>query len=286
MSNPFDQSFLGGVTRQVVPSDEGVDYAVWVGLPPRYADDDQNYPLLIVLDGNLCFGTAFEAASLGAMTGDGAPVIVVGVGTADDLGSHSTRRLVDYLPEPFSASAASPVMQGVRASLAGKGLDPDVIGRADTFLRFLTHRLLPKLCADLRVDRVNVGLAGHSAGGVLSCYAMLRSAASFSKFIIGSFGAPWIGERLPLLEQTFAEAPPRSIEIFHAVGGAELASPITGPDLAAGGALLARVAAKRGITITSRTFEHETHASVLSHLLSSGIRTLWPGGGPMTARRP
>ena len=288
MADPFQDCFIGAAERHLLKAEANAgDYAVHVGLPPRYEEDDLRYPLLIALDANYCFGTVYEAATLGAMTGDGAPIIVAGVGTAGPVADHASRRLRDYLPEPFLDSPdATPTMKAIRMMTAAKGLDPDRdIGQGDAFLAFLTDQLIPFLSDRYRIDPAQIGLAGHSAGGLFSCYAMLRAAPPFSRFIMGSFGAPWLGSRQALAAQRAAAAEP-SIRIFHGVGGAERASPLTGPDLAATDAFLDRLAdANPGIALSRRVFEDESHASVLSHVMSTGLRTLWPGGGPATARR-
>lgn len=287
MHAPFNDGFLGRVIHRVMTSRAtGCEYAVHIGLPPGYAEDDLLYPLLIVLDGNYYFGSALEAASLGAMSGDGAPIIVVGVGTAAGLTAHAMRRLKDYLPEPFPAGSGTPVMQAVRGMVSAMGLDPDThIGHADLFLAYIQDELILTLLTDYRIDPADMGLAGHSAGGVFSCYAMLRQAVPLSKFIIGSFGAPWLGSRTLDLAEAFVRET-AGVMVFYAVGGAEISASVGGLDLKQGRDLLENLAERNGaIKLTATVFQGESHASVTSHLLSSGVRTLWPGHGPAAARR-
>lgn len=290
--DPFGSGLLGEVSGFTLDSAKtGGRYDIIVSTPPADGMAERPYPLLIVLDANLLAGTVIEAAQIAMRTGEGARLIVAAVGTAGSSEEHSLRRLRDYLPAPVPGNSASPVTQMTAARILASGQTlEEGSGRADAFLAFLQEELLPRLGSDHQIDRQDIGLAGHSAAGAFASYALLKRAHPFSKLIVGSYGASWYGKSLAEMERAFAAtADGRPRRVFHGMGGGELASPLFGPDLQSGADLLARLAASDpALEVSSRTFADETHASVASHILSSGLRTLWPGGawGSAAAQKP
>jgi len=233
----------------------------------------------------MAFGTAVETARVQAMTGTAKPLIVVGVSTDASLAAHNLRRLRDFTPagigedDPaWQASEVGRVLSGMFAKL---GLPfAQATGGAAQFQSFLCDTLLPLLCQRFPIDTSDLGLAGHSAGGLFASHALLTG-APFHKYLMGSFSLEFYGARLPALERDFsARSAPPARQIFAAVGGAELDDPLVSAGMQAGQALLGRLAqsAPHVLHVTRHTFADETHGAVFAHLLSSGIRLLWPSG--------
>jgi predicted alpha/beta superfamily hydrolase len=219
------------------------------------------------------------------MTGTAQELIVVGVSTAGSLAEHNLRRLRDYTPagmrvdDPAWTESAIGKVLMARFAAAGLSLE-QAIGGAAAFQAFLSDELLPELLTAYPIEADDLGLAGHSAGGVFASHALLTG-APFRKLILGSFSLELYGETLARLEHEFtarATRPPR--QVFAAVGGAELAEPLVSSGMRGGQALLARLqqSAPEALQVTLQAFPDETHGAMLTHLLATGIRVLWPSG--------
>lgn len=261
----------------------GVTHSVLVSAP--YGHDEYgaaDYPLLIVLDGNLIAGTAAETARLQASTAEAQEVIVACVGTAAGLEAHTLRRLKDYSPQALrpadpTAAADSQVVQMLERRMAEAGLSPEAgSGGAEAFLGFLTWELLPALHARYRIRTADIGLAGHSGGGIFATYAMLGRARPFRRYIIGSSPGPWLAPVLNRLERDFVSVDD-PVQVFFGVGGRELDDPALGPMLRSSLEQMTRLATTPGADIEVRIFPDETHASVMPQVLAGGLRRLWPG---------
>ena len=124
--------------------------------------------LLIVLDGNLAAIPAALMLQTQSARGHGcpSPCTVVGVGYPDAALYDRSRRARDFLP------ALPP------------GSDPSVCpsGQADAFSAFLDAQLLPCLEAQQAGGFTEVGLYGHSYGGLFVLHKLMRTPGRFDAF--------------------------------------------------------------------------------------------------------
>lgn len=281
--SPWTNTFLEGITTYAMPSTAtGIAYRINVAQPAQ-TDPQQRFPLLIVLDGCMQFGSAVETARIQAMTGTAKNLIVVGVSTEDSLPAHNLRRLRDYSPpglpadDPFWSDAI--IGKVLKARLAAVGMTTEQgMGGAAAFRTFLLDELLPKLMTDLPIDPHDLGLAGHSMGGLFSHYALLTQ-APFHKYIMGSFSTELYGATLATLEHDFSATPAR--QVFAGIGGAEIMEGMLNADgMVNGQEVLTRLqnAHPESIHFAWHTFPDETHGSVMAQILASGVRMLWPSG--------
>ena len=92
-------SYLEGSSSFDIRSEAtGAEYQVRVATPPGYEDLGKHYPLLIVLDGCMLFGTAAETVASQVLTQEIRPIIVAAVSTRGSMREHNLRRLRDYTP--------------------------------------------------------------------------------------------------------------------------------------------------------------------------------------------
>ena len=282
MASAFANGFLADVSQRIIKSvNTGEDYEILVSVPPSYGNDEhERYPVLIVLDGNYCFGTAVETARTQGTTGEAEELIVVGVCTPGGLENHFLRRLRDYTPgHAFSVGKERerPFSTLLTRHLNQLGIAPEsATGGIVAFTQFLKHELLPQIVAKYRVAEQNIGLVGHSAGGSAVVDILLRGAAPFTKLIVGTFVSVWYPkEELERLEREFAGS---DAEVFVAIGGAEFKD-IIREEIEDALSFLDRLkVAHPDLKLRTRIYEDETHTSLLAILLASGIRALWPTG--------
>ncbi|MDX1829041.1 MAG: alpha/beta hydrolase-fold protein [Lutibacter sp.] len=162
------------------------DREYWINLPDSYNDKEssyKNYPLLIVLDGNVHFkavsGTVNYMSS-GLYRNRKIPeMIVVGIKNVD--------RRRDYTPDKIVT---------VRKNNSGGG---------EHFLRFLESELIPELDQKYRTEPYRI-LFGHSLGGLLATHAYMKEKTLFNSFIavdpsFGTWDAKTMDKKLDVVTE-------------------------------------------------------------------------------------
>jgi len=161
----------------------------WISLPDSYNDKEstyKNYPMLIVLDGNVHFKAV--SGIVNYMSSDIyrsrtiPEMIVVAIQNVD--------RRRDYTPDKIIT---------VRENNTGGG---------ENFLSFLEDELIPELDQKYRTEPYRI-LFGHSLGGLLATHTYMKEKTLFNSFIAvdPSFGT-WDSETMDkkldsLTEQSF-----------------------------------------------------------------------------------
>lgn len=265
----------------------GARYTVSVALPPGYAQGGGPYPLLLVLDGNICCGIAADTARAQAYTGEAREIIVaaVSIPAGEGLAAYSLRRLIDFSPNPPQIERVpSPIRELIASRFAAAGLDPehDMAG-GPAFLDFLRTLVLPMLRAEYRIAEDETGLFGHSASGCFAAWTLLQDCPDFNRYIIGSYPPAFEVDTAATQarEQAFvASRAPRDVRVLSASGGHELDDPELGAFFRLGQEQMARLAAagSPGLAIHRQVFQEQGHASVMAALLASGIHHLWNSG--------
>ena len=164
LSTNFDMPQLGRTRR------------IWLYLPPDYATTSNTYPVLYMHDGQNVFDATTSFAgewgvdeTLDRLQREGDPgCIVVAV-------ENSSHRTDEYLPWK---NPEHPERGG---------------GEGGQYVDFLVHTLKPYVDGHYRTrpDRLHTGVAGSSAGGLISLYAALMHPEVFGRAGIFSC-ASWI----------------------------------------------------------------------------------------------
>lgn len=264
----------------------GSRYDVSVALPASYARTERSYPVLVVLDGNMLFELAVQSARNFAVAGEVEELIVVSVACPPEgFLEYARRRQYEFSP-PGRNTFDNPLVQRLKARMGDAGIDPQDVGGAPKFLRFLADELVPALAGEYRIDARQLGLFGHSAGGAFVLYSLLSGASPFRKYICGS-PATWICDgELFRMEECYAAAQ-RDLDatLYMAAGVEEMQSAfLESGGIVSGLARFAGLFALRrypSFQVRSDIFPGEGHISVMPVLLSRGLRALWgTGRGP------
>jgi predicted alpha/beta superfamily hydrolase len=157
----------------------GRDYELIVEVPGSYAKEpERRYPVLYLLDGQWDFNLV-STLSGGLRYDKVVPeFLVVGITYAGENPDYTQLRRADYTPTHWQPPEDK----------APYG------GDAPKFLRFLEENLLPTVEARYRVDVSRRMLAGHSAGGVFTLYALLEKPDLFQSYLALSPATYW-GDR-------------------------------------------------------------------------------------------
>jgi hypothetical protein len=134
----------------------------FVHRPADYDISNDRYPLLIVLDGGDDFQHASTTADLLADAQLIPAMLVVGIPN-----TNRNRDMIPFVPQSGSES----------------------------FLKFLTTELLPKLDHDFRTLPYRI-LVGHSNGGLFEMYSLMKAPGVFRSYIVAS---PALGTLAPQL---------------------------------------------------------------------------------------
>lgn len=278
-----------------LPGPFGMDFEVSVALPPGHASAPagQRWPALVVLDAPSTFTTAVATARIQYALRAVEPLVVVGVSTSrregpQMLGLNRLRYLTPGAP-PESSPDVALVLKLMAEPMRAKGWDfDDCFGGAAQFLAFIGEVLRPELGRRWPVNTNDLGLFGHSAAGAFAAYALLEDSPVFTRYLIGTFGTQWWSDcaanEAAFVAARRAASAPRPTRVYHAVGGAEL----TDPSFAHAGIGLPMIQrleamALPGLEISTQVFDGENHGSVISHVLATGIRTLYATGNNFAA---
>jgi predicted alpha/beta superfamily hydrolase len=185
----------------------GRDYELIVGLPPSYENEpERRYPVLYLLDGQWDFNL-INALSGGLRYDQVMPeVLVVGITYAGENPDYGTLRRQDDTPTRWHPPEEKAPFGGD----AGK------------FLRFIEENLIKTVEGRYRVDASQRLLAGHSAGGLFTLYALFEKPELFQTYLALSPAAGWDKPYMFQREREFhAQHPALPKRVWLSVGESE-----------------------------------------------------------------
>lgn len=227
--------------------------------------------LLVLLDGNVSVLPAALMLHTRMERGVGhlPPCTVVGVGYPGVRFYDRQRRARDYLP---------PLPPGQDATASSSG-------QADAFSSFLDTQLLPWLEARQGVVYTEIGLFGHSYGGLFALYKLLHHPGRFNAFFSIS-PSLWWAEGWLLEQLTLARERCTGRTVFLGIGADERAVPGDDEQRSAlhaerdlqgrFGRLAAELQRRAGADarVQVETFAGEDHGSVLYPAVARAVRWL------------
>lgn len=282
-------ALAGTECMEVCSSVSGREYRIMLATP-QSPPPAAGYPVIYLLDAEMCFGTAVEAVRWQTKPPKGYdPAVVVGIGYPSRL-DRVRERFLDY---------TTPADLG-NLPVRGNGEPWPPLGGADAFLDFIEQELMPAVEARFPVDRRRQAFIGHSMGGFLVLHALFTGKPVFRTYVAGSPSIWWNGHALleeesafrrRLLERTAGQ---KTAEAVGRVESAESAENLETVDperillIAAGGhegggdsgmlenaiEMGERLSALEhpSLTVVVKELEGEGHISVVPALLAKGIR--------------
>jgi predicted alpha/beta superfamily hydrolase len=269
----------------------GARYAIWVTLPHDYdKDPKRSFPTIYMPDGN---GMALVAAA--ASGGNASELIMplqstiqVCVGYAgEDVAMSLAVRARDLLPP--KEYLAPGLLEGLRG-IGDDGWIPKAMAQlyadnlenpaGDRFLAFISEELHPFVAKRWRVDAGELGLFGHSYGGLFAAYAALQPRTIFRYFGASS---PGIAIEHSVIYKFYRDAvaaggiSPR--ELHMTVASLELTVPGLYQGMVGGGTVefmrVVGMTPLKGLNFTSAILKDETHISVITPAFYSYLRTFF-----------
>lgn len=260
----FAQSVASAV---LVAKDNGTKYRLDVRLPAGYSRGDAKYPVLYVLDGNFSFGTAFEYVGVSEFMQEAPETIVVGVGYEDP----SLASVIGQRRRDFTLAEDEAVYEKMRQDMPH--LPPSMgSGGAQRFSQHLRELIKPYVDSHYRIDGTREILFADSLAGGFGAYLLLTYPETFDGYILGSPAVVQADGLIFNLEEQYARThKDMKARVFMSVGALETESMRGGMDKLANGL---NKRAYPSLRLSTRVFEHETHAMALLGNLTHGFRAL------------
>jgi len=247
----------------------GENYVIQVGLPINYYNSQKSYPVLYVTDGDVLFGMANEMAHEGWMriNNEIKDIIVVGICYGQGIDALLQKRARDLVP---SIDTVWPIGKPYTKFITGLG--------ADNFLKFIQFELFPVVNKNYRINTDSVAIFGHSFGGLFAAYILFKQPELFKGYIISSPPLIWNNKSILKLEaEYFSNHKELDKIVLLDIGSLENKIPFNEQSLNLINELSQNIQKHnyKGLTLVTRVFEEESHASVTSTAISNGLRILF-----------
>jgi predicted alpha/beta superfamily hydrolase len=286
----MNQVTAAGVTiepsRRMRAKDYPWEHEIQVALPPSYGKTDEPFPVLWVTDGSLLFQLATALAT--ACARQHMPeMIVVGIGSPPDATDQTQmRRNYDFSPTEIAGfsgfgSKAHEEQEHAGAKKRQAEGQPSSyrFGGAPRFLPFIAEEVRESLSRDYRMTKDHT-LFGHSGGGLFCAYTLVSQPKAFNRYICGSAALAAGDYEVFRIEERYAQQHKDLPAVaFFGVGEKEVLDKNT-LGVFSSTARLPEVLKTRGyasLKLTFRSFEGESHVSVIPPLLAEGLRSVWAG---------
>jgi hypothetical protein len=239
-----------------------------------YAESQDRYPVLYVLDADTPYGFAFVTylvrsvpflRTLGFLGPDPFVThvprpIVVGIGYPTSLYDQPrlwwNLRMRDQTPTPNTDDSRYLGLEGTHG------------GNAEKFLRFMRKELMPYVNANYRTDPEDSTIVGHSGGGLFALYVLFCEPETFTRYVVSSPSMWWDKKVILKHEREYAEQhTDLPAKLFLSVGSLEEGMVTDLKELV--GVLKQRKYG--GLDWESHVFEDETHLSVGHPAIFRGI---------------
>lgn len=257
-----------GVMQQLTSKVLQENRRYYVYLPPSYGKNNADYPLIILLDGDVhrwkAFAGMLEGLSTETLERQVKEAIVVAVPSSE----HAIRER-DLTPTSLQ-----------RWTFQGKLLEQFTgpTGNAAAYLTFFKNELLPQLQRQYRISSERM-IVGESFGGLFSAAALLNDPTVFSHYLIIDPTAVWDDNYLNRQLKTVnfaAKAPTAQVYLAFANNAAIGAIGVT--NLAWGQQFATGLAAHQsaGFSIKQQYFAAESHGTVALQAWYHGLKHLLP----------
>jgi len=257
-------SIRGTHVRKITSSIVKQEYEIHISLPKGYADSDEIYPVMYLLDSDISFGMMYQIYWPLEFGGAVQKFIIVGIGGYGDKDQDLFYgRSRDYTPTEVS-----------REKLGGAAKIIPVSGGASDFLDFVQKELCPFIESEYRVNPAERCLAGASLGGLFCMYALFHAPDFFNRYIVISPSLWWDNRLIFDYEKAYSKKYTSLVaHIYLSMGAME-------PEFMLNNwhemIDILRSRDYNGLEITSHLFDEEIHVSVGPAAFTRGMRAVFP----------
>jgi len=203
--------------RMIKSSFINQEFKISICLPHEYANGDQSYPVLYVLDGNSVFGITAETVRLLNFFSELQGLIIIGIGYPDVSTFMAT---MGYRTRDLTPTETGWYQKDFRSSMS-EAPSYSGEGGAAQFLQFLTHELKPLINTNYRTKPDDTALMGFSFGGLFGLYTLFNKPDAFKRYILGSPSIWWDDTIINLEKEYAGNNDDLNAWLFMSVGGEE-----------------------------------------------------------------
>jgi hypothetical protein len=254
----------------------GQEYRILVSLPsyPNYAESNEKYPVLYVLDPNMLFGWITD------LVRESAFLRAVGYPTSGFVPPHLILVGIAY-PVTLYRQPKLPLSLRTRDQTPTNDPDIDKVwggpsGGAKNFLRFIRDELMPCINSNYRTDPTDSTIVGHSFGGLFALYVLFHEPDVFRRYVASSPSLWWDKKVTFEYEREYAskhtELPAK---LFLSVGATEEDEKTHMTSNLKEFAEILRQRNYVGLEWKSHIFEDEGHLSVVGTAICKGISSVF-----------
>ena len=244
-------------TRELRAKSNGVDYRLYISLPPGYETSKARYPVIYLLDADYSFAIAHNVVEHLAERQHLPWAIVVGIAYGGEP-QYRLNRTRDYTPT--HTLEVTPGTEHQRPFQKHSGGGPK-------FRDFLRTELLPLIDRTYRTSSERV-LVGHSYGGLFGTWMLLTAPEVFTGYIVVS-PSLWYDERM-----IFKVSGDKALRGRAYLAAGAMENPVMGNEVREMAKLLR---ARGGVEVRDEVPEGETHNSIFPGAFSRGIRWVLKG---------
>ena len=188
-------------------------------------------------------------------------VIIVGIGSSEtEIRSWFDNRHTDYSP---SYSKETDLKYNTKTKSGG----------ASKFLAILKNEIIPFVDAHYKSND-NRGLVGSSLGGLFTAYCLVKEPKLFNRYGINSPALWWQDKEVLKMEKSFPKQNSKlNIKVFASVGALDPAVDMEKNMIAFCKSL--RSSNYKGLEVSSKVFDGETHMSVIAAQVSRTLTSLY-----------
>lgn len=230
-------------------ADNGTEYTLYIHVPERCKSG--GCPALYILDGERWLPTFTQLTEDAAARHAVAPLILVGIGYRN-IAATAAARKHDFTP--------------------AFGRPPGATGGADAYIDALRRDIIPYAEAHLPIDTATRGVAGHSFGGLLATYALMRAPDLFDRYLIISPSLWFDGGKIFTLTLPSA---PHARSIYLASNSENTQTSKMTRDVRRLNTLLL---ADHSIAVSQSVFLNKSHDAVVEPAARTALPQLFPDG--------
>jgi predicted alpha/beta superfamily hydrolase len=254
----------------------GQEYRILFALPMNYAESNDRYPVLYVLDADMVFGYITE------LVRSAASVRRLGILSSDPFTLYVPNLILVGISYPTSWFDQPKLWWSLRTRDLTPTQNPDDArtiglegtfgGNARKFLRFMRNELMPWVNVKCRTDPKDSTILGHSGGGLFALYVLFHQPETFRRYVVSSPSLWWDRKITFEYEREYASKHTKlPAKMFLSVGSLEGAMVSNLKELV-------KILEQRkygGLEWESHIFEDEGHFSVGGTAICRGISSVF-----------
>jgi len=250
------------------------EYRISVALPYSYRSKlRKRYPVIYVLDANICFGMLTDMTRMMALCGGFPETIVVGIGYPVDESLDTAFQQWRIL----RSRDLTPVVDKQLEEQNAKEMKVERIrtGGARKFLQFIESELMPSIEAEFKASSSDRILAGHSFGGLFVLYTLFHQSKLFKGYVASS-PSLWYCDQVTFEQERRFAKTNKALPVKLSLGVGELEENEESSMVSNVIQLAARLESRKykGFSLTKHIADNCDHCASIARTFQAGLQAV------------